>query len=105
MAIWGKLSDVNGWSVRGNRAFGGAKNENFKLKLRKTLPLYCFLFDNNGSFLSKVMVENVTSRIDFLFYFLCILLFSQAAIFNSFGFKNCVSQKVILLFSNFHNIS
>ena len=47
---------------KGEYAFGGSKNENFKLKLRKKLPLYCFLFDNNRSFRSKVMVENVTSR-------------------------------------------
>ena len=51
-------------TFKGEYVFGGAKNKYFKLKLKKKLPLYCFLFDNNRSFRSKIMVENVTSRIE-----------------------------------------
>ena len=54
--------------LKGEYAGGGAKNKYFKLKLRKKIPLYCFLFDNNRSFCSKIMVENVTSRIEISYW-------------------------------------
>ena len=66
-------------AIKGEYAFGGAKNKYFKLKLRKKSPVYCFLVDNNRSFRSN-MFKSCGSKCNFanwnfLFYFLCILLF------------------------------
>ena len=64
----------------GEYAFGRAKNKYFKLKFRKKLLLYCFLFDNNRSFRSKVMVENVTARIEISYYIMYFVVFSSCDI-------------------------
>ena len=80
--------------IKGEYPVGGAKNKNFNLKLRKKLPFYCFLFDNNRSFRSKVMVEKVVSRIEISYsisyVFYCFLKLRYLTLF---GFKIAYLKK------------
>ena len=89
-----------------------AKNETFKFQLRTKLPFFCFLFDINRSFRSKVMVENVTSQITISYVFYCFSSCDISYVFYCFlkqrylifPLEKCISQKLIkILFSNFHN--
>ena len=82
------------WSLKGEYAFGGAKNENFKLELRKKITsLLLFVWQQPELPFKSYGRKCNFANWNFLFYFLCILLFSQAAIFNFFGFKIAYLKK------------
>ena len=54
--------------INTSRGWKYKKNKKLQIEIERNLPFFCFLFDNNQSFLSKIMVENVTLRLNISHY-------------------------------------